>query len=248
MNEKIITIHCQKDLQSILQPAVPDGIINYPLRRRASIKDIVESLGLPHTEIGQLKGNGKYINFHYIPEQEMVIELHPFDTELVSKLPNPLWPKLWEETKFMVDINVAKLARNLRMIGIDTSMVPVLPLRDIGALARREKRIILTRNRELLKCKTILFGRLVRSENHISQLQEIVKLYSLQDKIKPFSRCITCNGRLQEVEKETVIERLQPLTIKYYDFFKQCNNCGGIFWQGSHHGKMVSLIESCGLA
>lgn len=139
---------------------------------------------------------------------------------------------------------MAKLARNLRMAGIDAVAVTTAGILDIARQANDEKRIILTRNRELLKVRTVCFGQLLRSENPLQQMAEVVQRYNLQSSFRPFSRCLCCNGVLIPVEKEQILDRLEPLTKRYYTDFEQCGSCGKIYWCGSHHDKMAEMLRS----
>jgi len=145
--------------------------------------------------------------------------------------------------KFMVDINAQKLARNLRIIGIDTTIVPAARLVEIGSIATSQQRILITRNRELLKCNTVIHGHLLRSENHVIQLQEVVKRYRLKPHIKPYTRCTICNGDLRSITKQAVYHRLEPLTRKYFNTFKLCEDCEKVYWKGSHHDQMHQIVS-----
>lgn len=224
----------------------PDGskTIIYPLSRRASIKDILEALGVPHTEVGRIMLNGQEQTFEKIARTGEHFIVYPLAPEIPPTRPTTLRPGPLADTIFLVDINVGSLAGMLRMAGFDAEDVG--PDNSSTAIVRRainEKRILLTRNRNLLKQRRLVFGRLVRSQDPEQQLQEIVNLYGLQDQLRPFSRCIVCNGLLTKVEKETIIDRLLPLTKKYYNRFSQCTGCGKIYWHGSHLDKMTARLS-----
>ena len=239
-----LTFH--NELQMLLPKSQAERRVKYLLKRRASLKDIVESLGVPHTEVARVLLSNSELGFGFIPVGGEDIDILGFSEENSAYAPTLLRPRLFAGLKFMVDINVQKLARNLRLIGFDTSLVPDLPLLEIGSMATGQQRILLTRNRELLKCGTVIHGHLVRSENHPIQLRETVQLYKLKSHIKAFSRCVVCNGVLIPVAKEQINHRLEPLTRKYYLSFKRCVDCEKIYWQGSHHDRMLQLIgESC---
>ncbi len=235
-----LTFH--HDLQKLLRKKMAGKTVSYTLNRRASIKDIIESLNIPHTEVGLILLGSKEIGFGYIPTGGEEIDIQPFCEKVSVFRPTLLRPKP-EAYIFMVDINAQKLARNLRILGLDTTLVPDLRLVQIGSAAAEQQRILISRNRELLKCKTVIHGYLLQSEHHVQQLQEVVKRYKLQAHIKPFSRCVNCNTVLRSVSKQTISHRLEPLTRKYYNTFKQCTDCKKIYWQGSHHNHMHQLIE-----
>lgn len=226
----------------LLRGEAQEGVVIYPLTRRASIKDILEALGIPHTEVGRIVAGGTERNFHFIPVDGETIEVYPFTSELSVDSPTVLRPDPIFELKFLVDTNALKLARNLRMAGLDAEIVSAETLLGIAEEARRENRILLTRNRDLLKISIVIFGQLLRSENHVAQLSEVIDRYGLGQSLQPFSRCLSCNGLLEAVAKEAILDRLEPLTRKYYTDFKECARCRKIFWRGSHHERMLEML------
>ena len=190
--------------------------IVYRLSRRASIKDILEGLGVPHTEVGRIVLAGREQTFEKIAEIGEHFHIHPLSPATPPTLATTLRPETLRNYLFLVDINVARLAGLLRMVGFDAEAVG-REMTSSATLDRAidEERILLTRNRDLLKQHRLVFGHLVRSQEPEEQLKEIINLYNLQDRIRPFSRCIACNGPLAEVDKKTIIDRLLPLTKKY---------------------------------
>ena len=114
--------------------------------------------------------------------------------------------------------------------------------REIARTSRASGRILLSRDKELLKHREVSFGRLVRAQDPTSQLYEIVDLFGLHSDLAPFSRCLRCNGLLEPVDKQSVMDRLEPLTKRYYHSFRRCGACTQIYWKGSHHQKMMALL------
>jgi len=220
-----------------------DRTIIYPLIRRASIKDIIEGLGVPHTEVGRIVLDGREQTFEKIAGDGAHFDIHPLSPALPPTITTILRPDPLSACIFLVDINVGRLAGLLRMAGFDAETIGP-DTADTATVLRaiREGRILLTRNRDLLKHRKLVFGRLVRSQNPERQVKEIINLYSLEDRLQPFSRCIACNGMLAEVQKDAIIDRLLPLTKKYFHRFRQCSGCNNIYWHGSHHDKMTSKI------
>ena len=212
------------------------------LERRTSIKDFLEALGIPHPEIHRLLVNGEEKDFNYIVAENDQIEVFavPCSADLVKH--SPLTPAL-HPIRFAVDANVGKLARLLRMTGFDTFYDPGLADAELVETAWLEKRVLLTRDRALLKRKKVIHGRLIRHSKPAEQLREVIALYGLRNQIIPFSRCLRCNGVLQTIDKEKITARLQPLTRKYYDAFMICRQCDRLYWPGSHRERMLKLIE-----
>ena len=229
--------------QKLLRKEAQNGELLYPLTRRASIKDIIEALGIPHSEVGKIVLAGKELDFQFLPEGLERIEIHPFTRLIPVTSPTLLRPEPFSSLRFMVDINALKLGRNLRLVGLDTVTVPDGSLTEIAAEATRGQRILVTRNRDLLKIRSVVFGQLLYSEQHQVQLQEVCERYAVGSLIKPFSRCLSCNGILQPVAKDAILHLLEPLTIRYFSEFRQCVQCGKVYWRGSHHEKMERLIE-----
>ena len=211
--------------------------------RKASIKDVIESLGIPHPVVGKLRVNNTEVGFDYIPHDKDIVEAFPLTPPLNPFVPTILRPEALERIAFVVDINVGKLALHLRTLGFDTLYGNDARDGMLAEIAHSQKRILLTRDMSLLKRKIVMHGYLLRAQDPTRQLIEVVRLYDLSRMIKPLSRCIPCNGLLVPVSKETVLDRLEPLTKKYYESFHICAQCGKIYWPGSHQEKIVAFIR-----
>jgi uncharacterized protein len=243
MDRNFLYLVFHGDTRELLRPGQQNGVVSYPLDRRAAIKDIIEAAGVPHTEVGGIICGGRELTFQSIPTGGERIDIYPFTNQTPVNRPTVLRPEPFTVLRFLVDINVAKLARNLRMVGIDAASVAESAVTDVALRAGREQRVVLTRNRDLLKVRTIDFGQLLRSVNPLEQLLEVVRRYGLQSHIRPFSRCLHCNEVLRPVLKTAIDHFLEPLTRKYYNDFKQCASCERVYWRGSHYAKMVAMVE-----
>ncbi len=206
-------------------------------------KDLVETLGIPHTEVARIRINGRDSDFLAPVNFEDRLEVYPH---------TPPRPSPWNadgtvphpgEIAFIADNNVAGAGKLLRLIGFDTSIDSRLDDREICIKANRENRVVLSRDRNLLKRRIVAYGCLLRAEDPWRQLEEVVLEYGLARLARPFSRCLHCNGILVPVEKEKVLDRLLPLTRLYYDAFNACNSCGRIFWRGSHVKPILQRLE-----
>jgi uncharacterized protein with PIN domain len=211
--------------------------------RRASIKDVIESLGIPHPVIGSLIVNGQEVEFDYILLDNDAVEVNPLIPPVNPFIPTVLRPEALGKITFAVDVNAGKLALFLRMLGFDTVYENDTRNDRLVEIAQSENRILLTRNTNILKRKIIMHGYLLREHNPDRQLVEVVRLYDLSSRIKPLSRCIPCNGLLVPVRKEVILERLEPLTRKYYNSFHICEECRKIYWAGSHQEKINRFID-----
>ncbi len=246
VEKRIITIRVSKGLQDLLRHGLKGEALEYRLERRASIKDTVESLGIPHTEIGAIRSGGRETDFGFIPEPGQQIQVSeitpPFDVTRPSKLrPAPL-----PTVRFIVDVNVGRLAALLRLTGFDTAYGNSLDDRDIAELAHGENRVVLTKDRALLKRSKIVFGRLVRAVLPEDQLTETLHFFGLAGPYRLFTRCLRCNRILEPVAKEAILHRLEPKTKKYFNTFKTCPDCDRIYWRGSHCDAMAAKMERSG--
>lgn len=209
---------------------------------RQSIKHIVESLGIPHTEIGSLVVNGHNVDFGYLVQSGDDILVYPAIPDL-DKLSGMFKDgQLIIEPRFILDNHLGKLASYLRMCGIDAIYRNDYHDEELVQVAVQDQRILLTRDRQLLMRKIIPYGYLLRSLDPERQVIEIIRRFDLFKLISPFHRCLRCNTPLEKIEKEKIIDRLQPLTKKYFQEFHHCRGCGQIYWRGSHHKRMENLL------
>jgi uncharacterized protein with PIN domain len=210
---------------------------------RTTIKDMIESLGVPHIEIDLILVNGKSANFSYLVKDKDEISVYPvFESLDISDVqhlrPNPL-----REPKFVLDVHLGKLARYMRMFGFDTAYKNNFADDDLIKISLNEKRTILTKDKEILKRNDVTHGCWVRNENSEDQLKEIIERFGLKNQIKEFTRCIVCNTLLNPTEKEKIINQLPPKVRVWHNKFFLCPNCKKIYWKGSHYTKMKKLIE-----
>jgi len=221
-----------------------ESSFHYHLDRKASIKDVVESLGVPHPVVGKLTVNSREVDFDYILQHRDIVDVYPLKPPVNPLGPTLLRPEPLDRIAFVVDVNAGKLASYLRMLGFDTVYGNDLRNGRLAEIAASEKRILLTRDTSLLKRKIVMHGYLVREQEPVRQLLEIIRLYDLGSRIKPLSRCIACNGTLVPVEKELILDRLEPLTKKYYHRFHVCRQCDRIYWPGSHQEKITAFVRN----
>jgi hypothetical protein len=209
-----------------------------------SIKHVIEAIGIPHSEVDLIMVNSEPVDFNYILKNNDIVSVYPvFETFEISGV-SPLRTKPLREIKFILDVQLGKLAKYLRLFGFDTIYQNDYEDKEIVRISLEEHRIILTRDIGLLKLKSVTHGYFVRDQNSRGQLTEVLKHFDLLKKIDPFNRCIKCNGKLEMVEKEKIIEQLEPLTKKYFNKFYRCTHCHSIFWEGSHFEYMTGFINT----
>lgn len=211
---------------------------------RASVKDMIEALGVPHTEVDLILVNGKSVDFRYIINDGDDVSVYPvFESFDISDTQH-LRPKPLREPKFVVDVQLGTLARYLRMLGFDVLYSNSYNDNEIVKVSRIEKRTILTKDRNILKRSEVTHGYFVRNDDIVNQTKEIIKRFDLKKDINEFTRCLECNNFLQSVIKEDIIDQIPTKVARWQDTFFICSNCNKIYWQGTHHQKMNTLIQS----
>ena len=232
--------HLKKLLNHKLREPVS---FEHTLERKASIKDVVESLGVPHPIVGMLTVNHQEVDFDYILQDRDTVAVAPLRPPLDPFTPTLLRPVPLTRLGFVVDVNVGRLALLLRMLGFDTVYENNLRDERLAEISLRENRILLSRDTTLLRRKIVMHAYLLQSQVPEEQAKEVIGLYGLANQVKPLSRCIPCNGMLVPIAKEKIIDRLEPLTKKYYDSFHICEDCSRIYWPGSHQQQLVAAIN-----
>ncbi len=237
-----ICLRFYAELNDFLPPALRGIDITHEFERRASIKDMIEAFGVPHTEVEVILVNGRPVDFSYIVQDADRISVYPvFEsvdiTPLLRLRPAPL-----RQPKFVLDSNLGRLARYLRLLGFDCLYRNDYDDAEVARIASDQQRTVLTRDRTLLQRSIITHGYFVRAQQPRAQVREVLARFDLYRQVAAFSRCTRCNGKLEDVDKQAIDARLEPKTRKYYDDFRICSQCGQVFWQGSHHARMQQLV------
>ena len=197
-----------------------------------SLKHLIESLGVPHTEFGRLLVNGLETEAGFRLQEGDQVTIYPAEGLLEG------------EPRFVLDNHLGQLAAYLRMLGFDSLYRNDYQDDELADVASQEDRALLTRDRRLLMRKVIRLGYCIHQTDPRRQAVEVLKRFGLHEQVRPFQRCMRCNSPLQVVSKQEILERLEPLTKIYYDDFRICPNCSQIYWKGSHYGHMLKMIEA----
>ena len=211
---------------------------------RASVKDVIESLGVPHTEVDLILVNGKSVGFDYLINDGEDISVYPVFESLDITNVQHLRPKPLREPKFIADVHLGKLTRYLRMMGFDVFYKNDFDDDKIVNLSLTEKRAILTKDRGILKRSEVTHGYWVRTTKVKEQVIEVIKRFDLKNIIKEFSRCITCNSLLIKTDKDKILNELPPKVARSQEEFYRCPACQKNYWKGTHYQKMLSFIQS----
>lgn len=215
--------------------------IPFDFKDNPSIKDCIESLGIPHTEVGLIKLKDENIDFTYKVNGADSFHIYPVNYSQESRESTLLRPKI-KEYKFMVDANIGKMSKYLRMMGFDTYYDLSIDDKEIVEIAEKQNRIILTRDIGMLKRKIATHGYFIRNTDISEQAVEVINRFDLQDKITPFSICLECNSKIEKTEKPKVEKLVPERVYKQFEDFYECKTCNKIFWKGSHYDKMIEDI------
>ena len=201
--------------------------------RAATLKNAIESLGVPHTETGMLTVNGQPATLSRIVREADAIEVFPYHAaDAVTE----------EMSLFIADAHLGGLARLLRMLGFDTLFENAYTDREILERLAREPRILLTRDRELLKCRDVHRGCFVHAKKAEAQLAEVATRYALARHARPFTLCLHCNVRLEAAAPDEVGTQVPEPIAARYSRFARCPGCNRIYWEGSHWERMRAML------
>ena len=244
MSENQVWFRFYEELNDFLPFAKRKTSFPYANKGNQSVKDAIEALGVPHVEVDMVIVNGKPVDFSYKLRNKDQISVYPvFESFDVSKA-SSLRAKPLRDTKFILDVHLGRLSKYLRLCGFDTLFENHFTDGEIIDRSLEEYRIILTRDKGLLKNKRVTHGYWIRSTKPDEQLSEVIKKFDLKNGLHPFTRCLECNGILADVQKEEIIDKLLPKTKDFYNGFKKCPVCSKIYWEGSHYERMKSFIGS----
>lgn len=207
-----------------------------------SVKDVIESLGVPHTEVDVILVNGNPVDFAYHVRDGDQISVYPPFEHLDLPPDVSVQPQI-RDARFVCDVHLGRLAAYLRMVGFDTLFPEDYRDEELARISSEENRILLTRDRGLLKRRIVKHGYSVRATDPWQQLAEVIKRFNLYDAIARFQRCAACNGVLEAVDKAAIADRLPEKTATYYDEFRRCLSCGKIYWRGSHYEQIDAFVE-----
>lgn len=237
------TFRFYEELNDFLPPARRRADFASPCAEGATTKHMIEALGVPHTEVELILVNGESVGLdHPLADGDRVAVYPRFEaldvTPLLRLRGHPL-----RDPRFIADAHLGGLARLLRLAGFDTLYDNHRHDAEIVALALAEGRIILSRDRELLKRRAVSHGCYVHATEPQAQLREIVARLDLARAARPFSRCLRCNTPLRPVAKAAVLARLPARVREGQERFSTCDACGRVYWEGTHWRAMRRVLD-----
>lgn len=231
------------ELNDFLPPKQRVATFSHFFKDRASIKDMIESLGVPHPEVEAISVNGEGVDFSYIVEDQDIIDVYPVSVANPQAQTVFLRPSVLSVPTFVLDVHLGKLAASLRMLGFDTLYRNDYDDEELAEISASQVRRLLTRDKGLLMRSLVTYGYYVRETNPERQIIEVLRRFDLSEKALPFGRCIKCNGLLESVEKESILDQIPERTRDEIHQFHRCGECHQIYWQGSHAKRMQQFVE-----
>lgn len=213
--------------------------VEFPGKR--SVKDLVQSLGVPHTEVGKIRVKDQWIDSSYVLHEGDTVEVFPVSpgkTKIDTDNPG-----------FICDVHLWKLARRLRLLGFDTRFNPQWDDAELADICHKERLVLLSRDRGLLKRNKVEHGLLIRNTDPEKQVSEVLQRLRISAKAAPFTRCLVCNGLLEPVSitgklfEKKIKPQLPPNILDWCKEFHFCPTCEKAFWKGSHYKKLIRMID-----
>ncbi len=232
-------------LEDFLSSGLRGTVLRRPIAGRPGAKDVLEAAGVPHPEVAlvAIAGRPARLLDRLTPGDR--VDAYPFGWSGPAPVAiPPVAARPAGEARFVLDGHLGRLAAYLRMCGFDTAYDRDADDAKIAGLAVAEDRILLTRDRGLLKRGAVRWGAIVRHDAPADQLAEVVARFGLADEVRPFARCLRCSALLEDVGREAIRDAVPARVQREQATFRRCPACGGIYWRGSHHRRMTRLLEA----
>ncbi len=239
-SEFAVSLRFHGDLAFFLKKASLGAEVVRLLGEKTSVKDVIESCGVPHPEVDLILCDHVPSGFEFQLTHQAAVDAYPVSVPLHFHPAQRLQRR--DLRRFVLDGHLGKLARDLRLLGIDTAYTNDADDLLLVRIASEEDRALLTRDRRLLMRSAIRDGYCPRSDVPEEQTVEVIRRFDLASAIQPFTRCLRCNGLLEHVEKDAVNSRLEPLTKIFYADFRRCAGCSHVYWPGSHFARLEARI------
>lgn len=242
MGKKHAQFRFYEELNDFLPEERRKRSFDYAFWGTPMVKDAIEAQGVPHVEVELIVVNGESVGFDYRLCHGDRVAVYPMFESIDITPVLRLRPRPLRRTRFVLDVHLGKLARRLRILGFDCAYRNDYSDAEIIKISLSAKRIILTRDRGILRDGRVTHGYWVRADDADDQVLEVLRHFQLEKEIAPFKRCPECNGLVAEVEKTAILDLLEPGTIANFEEFHQCVQCDKIYWKGSHYDSIMLLL------
>lgn len=244
MRQVTVTFRFYAELNRFLAPIHRQRSFAWQCAHDASVKHMIEALGVPHTEVDLILVDGASVEFSHSLRDGEHVSVYPAFTTLDPAPQKVLRSPLPFPVRFAADAHLGRLARYLRMLGFDVLYRNDFHDTDLVRLAVDEKRVVLTRDRDLLIRKDIQHGCYLHAVEPEEQLLDLVRRFRLGDAISPFSRCLNCNGLLRGISRQEAMQRVPQQSWRAHEHFWECGDCRQVYWEGSHVARMREKLAS----
>jgi uncharacterized protein with PIN domain len=240
---QVAEIRFYEELNDFLPPEKRKRCYRVEFPKPRSVKDLIESQRVPHTEVDLILVNGESVGFDRLVGDGDRVSVYPqfesLDIEATSRLQRPPL----RNPQFVADVHLGKLVRRLRLLGFDCLWNPAWDDAELAEISAEQSRVLLTRDRGLLMRSKVTRGIFVRSDFAREQLRQVLVRLDLFRLVLPGSRCLSCNGKMHLAQREQVANLVPPYTLKHTEQFWQCETCGKVFWKGTHWPKLKRFID-----
>lgn len=236
-----VTIRFYGDLADLAEGADRGGEVTVPVELPRSVKDAVESCGVPHTEVDLVLVDGDAVAWDRRLHAGQRVSAYPPFTRL--DVPSPVRPDPLPATRFVCDVHLGRLAERLRLLGFSCDYPTGVDDAGLAALSVSTPAWLLTRDRGLLMRRMVTHGYLVRADDPLLQTVEVVRRFRAADELAPLTRCARCNGLLAPADVDEVAEGLPRGTRAQQDEFRRCGRCGQVYWEGSHLPALRDFVD-----
>jgi hypothetical protein len=239
----VIRIRFYAELNDFLRGPQRAVTFEHVFEGQPAVRDVIESLGVPHTEVDVILVNGMSVGFDaHVHDGDRVSVYPVFESLDVTPIQH-LRPAPLRATRFVLDGHLGKLARALRLLGFDAAHRRDVSGRELVAQAIAGGRTILTRDRELLKARVVTHGVWIRSTDPWEQLVQVLDRFDLRGSARPFTRCTRCNGELLAVSPDDVRERVPPRVRERMREYFCCADCRQVYWKGTHVARLEAFVR-----
>jgi uncharacterized protein len=220
------------ELRFFLAPRHRHGQARAACDGTSSLGHMVESLGVPLTEVGSLAVNGETAAPGYRP--------HGGDAVRVGAMARP--QPVPSPSRFILDVHLGTVARRLRLLGVDAAYSNEMVDAALVERANVQRRVLLTQDRRLLHRRRLWLGGYVRGAGPDQQLRDVLDRFA--PPLAPWTRCTACNALLVPARKADVEPWLRPGTRRTYQSFSRCTCCGRVYWRGAHSRRLETIVAA----
>jgi hypothetical protein len=238
-----VEVRCYEELNDFLPPQARKRPFPARFTHGDTVKALIEALGIPHTEVDLVLVNGASVGFSHPLSDGDRLSVYPVFESLDISTLTRVRPGGLRRTRFVLDVHLGRLAKLLRMLGFDAQYANDLDDGNLSRISASQARILLTRDRELLKRSAVTHGYYVRSTQALEQLREVIGRFDLAGRLRPFSRCLRCNTPLKRRTRRQAAGAVPPRVARTYRRFRACPTCGRVYWRGTHWERMSRLIR-----